>query len=88
MDSQEKKSQNKMVEYLKKICKASGIFLRGKKSLKDCTTDKEMIERMKEILKEAGMEGKPTLEKAEELRLMTEAAELDTGNILSDKSGR
>ncbi|KAK3611688.1 hypothetical protein CHS0354_034353 [Potamilus streckersoni] len=83
---QEKKSQNKTVEHLKRICKASGIFLRGKKSLKDCTTEKEMIERMKEILKEAGMEGKPTLEKAEELRLMTEAAELDTGNILSEKS--
>lgn len=40
------------------------------------------------MLKEAGMKGRPSLKKAENIKLKKEAAELDSQNIISAESSR
>ncbi|KAJ8311894.1 hypothetical protein KUTeg_010555 [Tegillarca granosa] len=76
------------VKNLKKICRVSGIIIRNTKELEGCETDSQKVKRLKDILSKAGMTGQPSLKKAERLKLKKEAAELDTGNIISSENGR
>ena len=44
---------------LRNICRASGgILLRNSRELLGCETDEEKVERIRELLKGRGMEGK------------------------------
>ncbi|XP_046581834.1 HIRA-interacting protein 3-like isoform X4 [Haliotis rubra] len=72
---------------LRKICRCAGIILRNSVELLGCDTDAAKIYKIKEILRSRGMQGAPSMKKAEILKLKKEAAELDTDNIISE-SGR
>lgn len=70
------------VKELRKICRAVGIVVTNARHMAGCSSDNQKINKLKQLLREAGMEGRPSMKKVEEVRLMKEAAELDTQNIL------
>ncbi|XP_048752120.2 uncharacterized protein DDB_G0283697-like [Ostrea edulis] len=70
------------VKELKKICRAVGIIVTNTRHLAGCSTDNQKVSRLKQLLREAGMEGRPSMKKVEDVKLMKEAAELDRHNIL------
>ncbi|XP_061196799.1 nucleolar protein dao-5-like [Saccostrea echinata] len=76
------KEESAWVKELRKICRAVGILVTNTRHLSGCTTENQKINKLKQLLREAGMEGRPSMKKVEEVRLMKEAAELDTHNIL------
>ncbi|XP_026314605.1 HIRA-interacting protein 3-like isoform X2 [Hyposmocoma kahamanoa] len=53
---------------MKKFCKAAGIRFDYKKLVEGCTKNKERVGKMMELLVQAGLEGKPTLEKCKALK--------------------
>ncbi|KAJ0172910.1 hypothetical protein K1T71_011086 [Dendrolimus kikuchii] len=53
---------------MKKFCKAAGIRFDYKKLVDGCTKNKERVQKMMDLLTEAGLEGKPTLEKCQALK--------------------
>ncbi|XP_023933732.1 HIRA-interacting protein 3 isoform X2 [Bicyclus anynana] len=53
---------------MKKFCKAAGIRFDYKKLVEGCTKNKERVSKMHELLVNAGLEGKPTLEKCKALK--------------------
>ncbi|XP_071093820.1 nucleolar protein dao-5-like [Haliotis cracherodii] len=85
--SKNKRGDNSQLTQLRRICRCAGIFLRNTVELLGCDTDDSKIYKIKEILRTKGMQGAPSMKKAEILKLKKEAAELDTDNIISD-SGR
>jgi hypothetical protein len=46
------------VKELKKICRAVGIIVTHTRHLAGCSTDNQKVKKLKQLLKEAGMEGK------------------------------
>ncbi|KAL5017654.1 hypothetical protein ScPMuIL_007243 [Solemya velum] len=84
----QKSTEQPYIIQLKKICRAIGIFVRADRELKGCSSDNSKIRRLKELLKNAGMEGKPSMKKVEEIKLLKEAAELDTSKIISTSQAR
>ncbi|XP_052225993.1 uncharacterized protein LOC127841311 isoform X1 [Dreissena polymorpha] len=73
---------------MKRICRECRLFVRDDRELKDCRTDEEKIRKCEQMLREIGMEGTPTLEKAEEVRKLKEAAELCAHSVISSETGR
>ncbi|XP_060806571.1 nucleolar protein dao-5 isoform X2 [Amyelois transitella] len=53
---------------MKKFCKAAGIRFDYKKLVEGCTKNKERVQKMLDLLIEAGLEGKPTLEKCKAIK--------------------
>ncbi|XP_053617058.1 uncharacterized protein LOC128679091 isoform X2 [Plodia interpunctella] len=53
---------------MKKFCKAAGIRFDYKKLVEGCTKNKERVQKMLDLLVEAGLEGKPTLEKCKAIK--------------------
>ncbi|GAB1603830.1 uncharacterized protein LOC115224772 [Argonauta hians] len=80
--------ESSQLKLLRKICNAAQIFVNYKREFQDLKTDKEKCERLKGKLKEAGMEGRPSLKAAKRVRLLREASELNKDNIISHDSGR
>ncbi|XP_052801446.1 titin homolog isoform X2 [Mya arenaria] len=77
----------KKLGLLKKICRKSRIVLH-KDKFNGCKTLKDKINKCKTLLTAAGMEGRPTMKKAEEMLLRIEAEELNADNIISSETGR
>ena len=46
------------LKQLRKICRASGMFIRNDLDLKGCDTNKQKIQKLQMLLKDAGMIGK------------------------------
>ena len=46
------------LKQLRKICRASGMFIRNDVDLKGCDTNKQKIQKLQMLLKDAGMIGK------------------------------
>ncbi|XP_072934662.1 uncharacterized protein [Epargyreus clarus] len=53
---------------MKRFCKAAGIRFDYKKLVEGCTKNKERVQKMLDLLTEAGLEGKPTIEKCKALK--------------------
>ncbi|CAH2094104.1 unnamed protein product [Euphydryas editha] len=53
---------------MRKFCKAAGIRFDYKKLVEGCTKNKERVAKMLELLVNAGLEGKPTLEKCKAIK--------------------
>ncbi|XP_046963926.1 nucleolar protein dao-5-like isoform X2 [Vanessa cardui] len=53
---------------MRKFCKAAGIRFDYKKLVDGCTKNKERVAKMLELLVNAGLEGKPTIEKCKALK--------------------
>ncbi|XP_014773260.1 protein starmaker [Octopus bimaculoides] len=84
-DSVEESSQ---VKLFRRICRAAELFVNYKKEFQDLKTNKQKCKRLREILRDAGMTGRPTLKAAERIRLLREAKQLNKDNIISCDSGR
>lgn len=76
------------LKHLKKICRAAELFVNYKKEFQDLESDSAKCQRLQQILKNAGMKGRPTFKAAERIRLLREAKELNEENIISCDSGR
>ncbi|KAJ2942959.1 hypothetical protein O0L34_g15148 [Tuta absoluta] len=61
---------------MKKFCKAAGIRFDYKKLTEGCTKNKERVGKMMDLLIQAGLEGKPTMEKCQAIK----QAKLDKKN--------
>ncbi|PVD31482.1 hypothetical protein C0Q70_06894 [Pomacea canaliculata] len=81
------KTEHPYLKRLKLICRKVGIFVRSDVHFAGCQTDKDRIERLKEVLRKAGMKGQPSLSKVDSVNLKKEAADLDPSNII-ETSGR
>ncbi|CAI9741466.1 Hypothetical predicted protein [Octopus vulgaris] len=79
-DSVEESSQ---VKLFRRICRAAELFVNYKKEFQDLKTDRQKCKRLREILKDAGMTGRPTMKAAERIRLLREAKQLNKDNIIS-----
>ncbi|XP_073948601.1 uncharacterized protein isoform X2 [Choristoneura fumiferana] len=53
---------------MKKFCKAAGIRFDYKKLVEGCTKNKERVGKMMDLLVQAGLDGKPTLDKCKALK--------------------
>ncbi|KAI0234550.1 hypothetical protein LSAT2_015150 [Lamellibrachia satsuma] len=81
-------SMSKKVTTLKAILRACNSMPVGKNYgiiFRECHTDAEFVKKLKRLLTDAGMTGRPSMKKAKNIRLKKELAELDTGNIISSK---
>ncbi|XP_064653268.1 nucleolar protein dao-5-like isoform X2 [Lineus longissimus] len=78
-------SLEKQYKFLVRVNREAGLFVHYR-AMKNMNEGKK-IKFLKEALDKAGMKGRPTLEKAEELKLQREVAELNAGNIINIDSG-
>ncbi|XP_053375660.1 nucleolar protein dao-5-like isoform X1 [Mercenaria mercenaria] len=81
-------SDHAYLRQLRQICRECQMFVRNDRELAGCNTDKEKIEKLEQMLRNVGMKGKPSMKKAEEVKLMKEAKELSAENIISSETGR
>ncbi|ESO00391.1 hypothetical protein HELRODRAFT_175808 [Helobdella robusta] len=79
----EKSKQLKYYEKIARHCRLLPVGARYKATFEFCSNEKDKIEKIKTILKNAGMTGRISMEEAEKLKLRQEAAELNTDNIIS-----
>ncbi|XP_065838991.1 HIRA-interacting protein 3-like [Oscarella lobularis] len=86
-----KEEESDEVKRLKRMILACGMRRPYKRLFADCKSEKEKARILKKILEEAGIEGRPTLEKCRELKTKKEEKEeldaLDTGNIIATPKG-
>ncbi|KAI9013736.1 hypothetical protein CLU79DRAFT_388656 [Phycomyces nitens] len=79
------------IKRLKQYVSKCGVRKQWAKEFSDCTNDRQQIKRLQEILVELGVEGRPTIEKCEKVKMQREIkdelASLDTQNILDDDKG-
>lgn len=74
---------------MKKYLKVAGIRVKSYDDLwADCNTNVAKINRLKKLLEDNGVTGRPTLEKCKLVRQkrerIKEVSELDTSNIISE----
>ncbi|KAL0094585.1 hypothetical protein F4703DRAFT_1922200 [Phycomyces blakesleeanus] len=79
------------IKRLKQYVSKCGVRKQWAKEFSNCTSPKQQIKRLQEILVELGVEGRPTIEKCEKIKaqreIQDELASLDTQNILNDDKG-
>lgn len=66
-------NDNDQIKQLKMYISKCGVRKAWKKELEGLSTDKQIIARLKSILEELGMEGRPSLSKCKEIRDKIEA---------------
>ncbi|KAF7726566.1 hypothetical protein EC973_008611 [Apophysomyces ossiformis] len=81
------------IKRLKSYINKCGVRKVWAKELKDCKTSKSQINKLKSMLEDLGVHGRPTIEKCQKVKaereLKAEIESLDTSNILAeDKGGR
>ncbi|KAL4223900.1 HIRA-interacting protein 3 [Mactra antiquata] len=76
------------IRLLKQICRECQMFVRSDRELAGCDTDQQKIDKLEQMLRDVGMKGKPSMKKAEEVKLQKEAKELSADNIISSETGR
>ncbi|KAI8089833.1 uncharacterized protein BX664DRAFT_334019 [Halteromyces radiatus] len=78
------------IKRLKSYIYKCGVRKVWQKELADCPTKKSQINKLKKILQDLGMDGRPTLEKCEAIKaereLRAEIDSLNTENILDDST--
>ncbi|XP_020293254.1 HIRA-interacting protein 3-like [Pseudomyrmex gracilis] len=84
-----KPEDNSKIQKLKKYLKVAGIRVKSYDDLwADCNTNVAKINRLKKLLEDNGVTGRPTLEKCKLVRQkrerIKEVSELDTSNIISE----
>ncbi|KAI8052372.1 hypothetical protein BDF22DRAFT_776602 [Syncephalis plumigaleata] len=83
-------ADSKKISTLKKYILKCGVRKQWAKELSDCKTGKSQIARLQTILKDLGVEGRPTLEKcnmvAMRRELNAEQEALNLGNIMDTKT--
>ncbi|RIA95099.1 hypothetical protein C1645_506359 [Glomus cerebriforme] len=79
---------DKRIKNLKSFITKCGVRKNWTKELADCNTDSSKIHKLKQILMDLGVEGRPTLEKCKKvkmkLELEAELGAMDVDNIISD----
>ncbi|KAL1926615.1 hypothetical protein VTP01DRAFT_5510 [Rhizomucor pusillus] len=79
------------IKRLKMYINKCGVRKSWQKELAGCKTKKDQIDKLKSILEDLGVEGRPTLEKCQKVKaereLKAEIESLDTSNILRDNGG-
>ncbi|CDS12835.1 hypothetical protein LRAMOSA05019 [Lichtheimia ramosa] len=79
------------IKRLKMYINKCGVRKVWQKELADCKTMKDQVEKLKKILADLGVEGRPTLEKCQKVKaereIKAEVDSLDTENII-ETSGR
>jgi hypothetical protein len=73
------------IRRLEKIARACGVLPVGsnyRRTFEDCKTMKQREIRLRQLLREAGMIGIPSMKAAEKLKLKKEAEELNMANII------
>ncbi|XP_005095028.1 uncharacterized protein LOC101846639 [Aplysia californica] len=71
---------SKQLVRLRAICRHVGLVLRNQRELSGCVADSEKIDRIRQLLRDRGMKGRPTMKKAEELKLQRELQDLVSGD--------
>jgi len=80
---------DKQIQRLKKYLKVAGVKVQSYNRIwADCRNNVAKVNRLKELLKKNGVNGKPSLEKCKRVRekneKMKEVSELDMSNIISE----
>ncbi|XP_011163085.1 cylicin-1 isoform X2 [Solenopsis invicta] len=83
------KPQDKHIQKLKKYLSVAGVKIKSYDDFwADCKSNAAKIKRLKQLLEENGITGRPTLEKCKRVKKknekMKEVSELDTSNIISE----
>ncbi|KAJ8656627.1 hypothetical protein O0I10_007704 [Lichtheimia ornata] len=80
------------IKRLKMYINKCGVRKVWQKELADCKTMKDQVEKLKKILADLGVEGRPTLEKCQKVKaereIKAEVDSLDTENIIESTSRR
>lgn len=84
---------NPKIERLKKYLRVAGLRVRSYQKLwEGCKTNKAKTEKLLQMLTDAGLKGKPTLQKCKRLQAKRERKEefesLDVSNIITSERGR
>lgn len=78
----------KRIKALKASINKCGVRKNWSKELADCDTDSKKIKKLKKILEDLGVKGRPTLEKCKKVKknreLEAELRAMDVDNIISD----
>ncbi|GBC07539.1 hypothetical protein RclHR1_07520003 [Rhizophagus clarus] len=78
----------KRIKTLKSFINKCGVRKNWSRELADCGTDSSKIKKLKKILEDLGIEGRPTLEKCKKVKksreLEAELKAMDVDNIISD----
>ncbi|KAI8341336.1 hypothetical protein BC941DRAFT_416553 [Chlamydoabsidia padenii] len=83
-------ADDETIKRLKGYIRKCGVPIIRQSELADCPTKKSQIQKLKSMLEDLGVEGRPTIEKCEKVKvereLKKEIDSLDTDNILESSS--